>query len=51
MIRITLQINNSTDDIIAVKETLVMYCEKFGDVRIVNVENVELEQMRLGGST
>lgn len=37
---------NTADEIIGIKEDFAAYCEKFGDVLKVDVEPVEIEQVR-----
>lgn len=37
----------SDADVIAVKETLSEYCEKYGDVNIISIEDILPEQTRL----
>lgn len=39
MLKITLLVDS--DNIIGVKETLNEYCEKFGDVIVINVEEIK----------
>ncbi len=34
-------------ELIGVKEDFTAYCEKFGDVRSVRVEQIEAEQMKM----
>lgn len=41
MLKITLQVDS--DNIIGVKETLNEYCEKFGDVTVTDVKEIEEE--------
>ena len=34
-------------ELVGVKEDFTTYCEKFGDVRSVRVEQIEAEQMKI----
>ena len=50
MIKITLQINAPPGQVIGIKEDIAMLCEKYGDTRVVRVEEILPEQMKLGES-
>ena len=49
MLRFVIEVDAPADATQGVKEKLVMDLERFGDVRVVRVEGVEPEQMRIGG--
>ena len=49
MLIITMQVNAPVGYADAVKETLAHYCERFGDTRIVNIEEVLPQQMGMDG--
>ena len=49
MLDIHVQVNRPAGQAIGVKEDLAMYCEKFGDVRVVSVTETHPEQLRIGG--
>lgn len=49
MLIVTLQINAPVGQAIGVKEAIAQDMEKYGDVRVVSVEEREAEQMRLEG--
>lgn len=49
MLTIVLQVDRPPGQAIGVKEDLAMYCEKFGDARVVSVTETHPEQMRLDG--
>ena len=46
---ITMQVNAPAGYADAVKETLGHYCERFGDTRIVSIEEVLPQQMGMDG--
>lgn len=46
---IIVQVDRPAGQAIGVKEDLAMYCEKFGDTRVVSVTEIHPEQMRLDG--
>lgn len=50
MLTIVCQVDRPPGQAIGVKEDLAMYCEKFGDVRVVSVTETHPEQLRIGGS-
>ena len=45
-----LALKQAAGQAIGVKEDLAMYCEKFGDVRVVSVTETRPEQLRIGGN-
>jgi len=47
MLRITVEITGEVEDAQGVKEKLAMELEKHGNVRVVKVERVEPEQIRM----
>lgn len=47
MIQITVQINAPPGQAIGIKEDLVMYCERYGDAKVVKVEEILPEQMKI----
>ena len=47
MLRIVVEVNRPTGQAIGVKEALAMYLEKFGDAKVVAVEEIPLEQMNI----
>lgn len=49
MLRITVEVDAPAEAAQGVKEKLAMDLERFGDVRVVRVEGVEEEQMKIGG--
>lgn len=49
MLTITVQVDRPAGQAIGVKEELAMYCERFGDVRVVSVTETHPEQMKIGG--
>lgn len=49
MIRIVIDISGEVDDTQGVKEKLAMDMEKYGDVRVISVEHVGEDQLRLEG--
>lgn len=50
MLDIHVQIDRPPGQAIGVKEDLAMYCEKFGDVRVVSVTETHPVQLRIGGN-
>lgn len=44
---ITLSADCAEDQIMGVKETLKMYLERFGDIRVVEVKEIKQEQMKI----
>lgn len=50
MIRIIVEIRGAVDDAQGIKEKLAMDLERYGDVRVVEVQPVGGEQMEIGGS-
>lgn len=53
MLIITVQINAPVSHAIGIKESIAMDMEKYGDVRVVSVEEKlqpQMEQMTIGGS-
>lgn len=48
MLTIVLRVDRPAGQAIGVKEDLAMYCEKFGDVRVVSVTDTYPEQLKLG---
>lgn len=49
MLTIVAEIDRPAGQAIGVKEDLAMYCEKFGDVRIVSVTESKPEQTHMEG--
>ena len=49
MIRITIEIRGAVDDAQGIKENLAMDFERYGDVRVIDVQQVGGEQMEIGG--
>ena len=47
MLRITIEVRGEVLDAQGVKEKLAMDLERFGDVRVVEVLQIDAEQMRL----
>ena len=46
--KITITVEPAPDaELIGIKEDFATYCEKFGDVRNVTVEEVKTEQMKM----
>lgn len=50
MLVITLHVNAPVGQAIGVKEAIAQDMEKYGDVRVVSVEEKLPEQMRIGGA-
>lgn len=48
MIRITIEIRGAVDDAQGIKEKLAMDLERYGDVRVVDVQQSGGEQMEIG---
>lgn len=47
-LKITITVERAPDtEIIGIKEDFATYCEKFGDVKNVTVEEVKTEQMKM----
>lgn len=51
MIRVVIEVDAPTGQAIGVKETLAMWLERYGDTRVVAVEEIRPQQMRIGGGT
>ena len=54
MLIITVQVNAPTGQAIGIKEDLAMYLERWGDARVVSVEQrpqPQMEQMTIGGKS
>lgn len=49
MIRIVIEIRGEVEDAQGIKEKLAMDFERYGDVRVVEVQQVGSEQMETGG--
>lgn len=52
MLIITVQVNASAGQVIGIKEDLAMYLERWGDARVVSVEQTpypQMDQMSIGG--
>lgn len=49
MIVISITVDTDDTNIIGIKEDLAMICERYGDVRKIDVKAVEPQQMRFGG--
>lgn len=50
MIRIVIEIRGAVDDAQGIKEKLAMDFERYGDVRVVDVQQIGGEQMERGVS-
>ena len=51
MLTVTLQVDAPPGRAIGIKEHLAMYCERFGDTRVISIEEQkprEMEQMEIG---
>ncbi len=54
MLIITIQANAPPGQAIGIKEDLAMYCERYGDVRVISVQEPPartMEQMTIGGKS
>ena len=54
MLIITIQVNAPSGKAIGIKEDLALYLERYGDARVVSVEETpqrQMEQMTIGGGT
>lgn len=49
MLTILVQVDRPAGQAIGIKEDLAMYCEKFGDARVVSVTETQPEQLKIGG--
>ncbi len=52
MLIITIQVNAPSGKAIGIKEDLALYLERYGDARVVSVEETpqrQMEQMTIGG--
>lgn len=49
MLRITIEVNAPAGQAIGIKEELAMHLERWGDSRVVDVQEVTPEQMKMGG--
>lgn len=52
MLIITIEVNARTGQAIGIKEDLALYLERYGDARVVSVEEApqrQMEQMTIGG--
>lgn len=52
MLNITIQVNAPAGQAIGIKEDLAMYLERWGDARVISVEQLpqpRMEQMTIGG--
>lgn len=47
---ITIQVNAPPGSAQAVKEHLAMYCERFGDTTVLDIQGGDAEQMTIGGT-
>lgn len=50
MIRVVIEIRGEVDDAQGIKEKLAMDFERYGDVRVVEVQKVGGEQMEIGAA-
>ena len=50
MLTITLHVDAPAGQAIGIKEAIAMDMKKYGDVRVVSVEETGVEQMRIGGT-
>lgn len=48
MLIITIQVDAPLGQAIGIKEDLAMHCERFGDAKVIKVEEMAPEQLRLG---
>lgn len=46
-VHILVEVNRPMGQAIGIKEDLAMYCEKFGDARVVSVTETHPEQLRM----
>ena len=51
MLIVTLYVNAPIGAAEAVRETLGMYCEEYPDTRVIRIEEVHPEQLRMSGIT
>ena len=51
MLIITIHVDAPVGQAIGIKEQLAMDLERYGDTRVISVEEVKPEQMRIGGKT
>ena len=54
MLIITIQVNAPPGQAIGIKEDLALYLERYGDARVVSVEEApqrQMEQMTIGGGS
>ena len=49
MLKITILVDKPAGQAIGIKEAVAMDLEKYGDVQVISVEEIEPEQMKLGG--
>lgn len=47
MLIITIEVDAPSGKAIGIKEDLAMYVEKYGDTRVVSIEEVTLEQIKM----
>lgn len=51
MIRVTVEVSRPTGQAIGIKEDLAQYLERYGDARVVSVDEVAPEQLTLAGQS
>ncbi len=54
MLIITIQVNARPGQVVGIKEDLAMFLERYGDARVVSVEEApqkQMEQMMIGGGS
>lgn len=54
MLIVTVQVNARSSQAIGIKEDLALYLERYGDARVISVEETpqeQMEQMTIGGGT
>lgn len=49
MLRLIFQVDNTSKDIPAIKESLAMFLEQWGDVRLVSIREVQPQQVSMTG--
>ena len=49
MLRITIEVNRPLGQAIGIKEQIAMDLEKYGDTKVVEVQEVKPQQMKISG--
>ena len=49
MLIITVRVDRPTEQAVGIKEDLAMYLERFGDAKVIRVEEVTGEQLKMEG--